>query len=195
MENEQTLMKKARTLQKELSNELLKLEKTQQQQAENEAMHKELNNQVVEVKKEIDNINDRQEALKSEKNLLELEEQDLVQSIKMKEQNERDRLRPEIVRFEEMIKQMQLQIEDGSKSIQKEEEKNHELTDKIESLETVQGGLKDKYDARQIDYLKEKDEPIRLGKSNENLRIAVEHLRGDLESLNREIENYEKRKE
>lgn len=52
-------MKKARTLQKELSNELLKLEKTQQQQAENEAMHKELNNQVVEVKKEIDNINDR----------------------------------------------------------------------------------------------------------------------------------------
>ena len=48
-------------------------------------MHKELNNQVVEVKKEIDNINDRQEALKSEKNLLELEEQDLVQEIKMKE--------------------------------------------------------------------------------------------------------------
>lgn len=74
MENEQVLMKKARTLQKELSNELLKLEKTQQQQAENEAMHKELNNQVIEVKKEIDNINDRQEALKSEKNLLELEE-------------------------------------------------------------------------------------------------------------------------
>lgn len=158
-------------------------------------MHKELNNQVVEVKKEIDNINDRQEALKSEKNKLEVDEQDLISSIKMKEQNERDRLRPEIVRFEEMIKQMQLQIEDGSKSIEKEEEKNTELTSKIESLETVQGGLKDKYDARQIDYLKEKDEPIRLGKSNENLRIAVEHLRGDLESLNREIENYEKRKD
>jgi hypothetical protein len=31
MENEQVLMKKARALQKELSNELLKLEKTQQQ--------------------------------------------------------------------------------------------------------------------------------------------------------------------
>ena len=71
-------------------------------------MHKELNNQVIEVKKEIDNINDRQEALKSEKNLLEVEEQDLISAIKMKEQNERDRLRPEIVKFEEMIKQMQL---------------------------------------------------------------------------------------
>ena len=66
MENEQILMKKARTLQKELSNELLKLEKTQQQQAEYESMHKELNNLVFEVKKEIDYIIDRQEALKSE---------------------------------------------------------------------------------------------------------------------------------
>ena len=44
MEAEQKLMKKARALQKELSNELLKLEKTQQQQAENEALLKELNN-------------------------------------------------------------------------------------------------------------------------------------------------------
>jgi chromosome segregation ATPase len=158
-------------------------------------MHKELNNQVVEVKKEIDNINDRQDALKSEKNLLEVEEQDLITSIKMKEQNERDRLRPEIVKFEEMIKQMQLQIEEGGKSIAKEDEKNQELTGKIEELESVQGSLKEKYDARQVDFLKEKDEPVRLGKSNENLRIAVEHLRGDLESLNREIESFEKRRE
>jgi hypothetical protein len=90
---------------------------------------------------------------------------------------------------------MQLQIEDGGKSIQKENEKNQELTVKIEDLESVQGGLKEKYDARQIDFLKEKDEPVRLGKSNENLRIAVEHLRGDLEKLNREIESFEKHKE
>lgn len=90
---------------------------------------------------------------------------------------------------------MHLQIEEGSKNIQKEEEKNAELNGMIENLETKQSGLKDTYDGLQIEYLKEKDEPIRLGKSNENLRIAVEHLRGDLESLNREIENYEKRKE
>ena len=90
---------------------------------------------------------------------------------------------------------MHLHIEEGAKSIQKEEDKNAELTQKIESLETVQSGLKDKYDARQIDYLKEKDEPIRLGKSNQNLNIAVKHLEEDLKSLNREIENYEKRKD
>lgn len=59
-------MKKARALQKDLSNELLKLEKTQQQQAENENLLKELNNQVVEVKKEIDNINDSITKLRAE---------------------------------------------------------------------------------------------------------------------------------
>lgn len=77
MDNEQVLMKKARALQKELSNELLKLEKTQQQQAENEALLKELNNQVVEVKKEIEAINEKRENLKHEINTYENEKVEL----------------------------------------------------------------------------------------------------------------------
>jgi hypothetical protein len=72
MENEQILMKKARSLNKELSLQMLQLEKTQGQQAENEALLKELNNQVLEIKKEIDTINERRENLKGEKNMLEL---------------------------------------------------------------------------------------------------------------------------
>ena len=71
MENEQALMRKARALQKDLSNELLKLEKTQQQQAENDALLKELNNQVIEVKKEIENINERIAKIKAEAQALE----------------------------------------------------------------------------------------------------------------------------
>lgn len=31
--------------------------------------------------------------------------------------------------------------------------------------------------------MKDRDEPVRLGKSNENLRKAVEHLKADLEKL------------
>ena len=64
-------MRKARALQKDLSNELLKLEKTQQQQAENDALLKELNNQVIEVKKEIENINERIAKIKAEAQALE----------------------------------------------------------------------------------------------------------------------------
>lgn len=60
---------------------------------------KELNNQVVEVKKEIDNIQERQETLKSDIHLLEVEKDDLESSIQMKEQGDRDRLIPEIKRY------------------------------------------------------------------------------------------------
>ena len=42
---------------------------------------KELNNQVVEVKKEIDNIQERQETMKSDIHLLEVEKDDLESSI------------------------------------------------------------------------------------------------------------------
>jgi len=31
--------------------------------------------------------------------------------------------------------------------------------------------------------MKDRDEPVRLGKGNENLRKAVEHLKADLEKL------------
>ena len=42
---------------------------------------------------------------------------------------------------------------------------------------------KDKIEALQQDFLKERDEPNRLGKGNENLKKAVEHLKTDLETL------------
>jgi predicted nucleic acid-binding Zn-ribbon protein len=43
-----------------------------------------LNSQVTEVKKEIDNINDRREQLKSETSKLEMEKQELESEIEMK---------------------------------------------------------------------------------------------------------------
>ena len=81
---------------------------------------KELNNQVVEVKKECDNINDRQESLKSEIHLLEVEQDDLEANIKMKEQDERDRLKPEIKRYQEMIDEMHNSIAISKVAIEKE---------------------------------------------------------------------------
>jgi len=46
----------------------------------------------------------------------------------------------------------------------------------------------------QEEYLNDKDEPQRLGKGNENLKIAVDHLRKDLEGLERDITNAEEHK-
>ena len=106
MENEQALMKKARALQKDLSNELLKLEKTQQQQAENDALLKELNNQVVEVKKEIDNSNDRITKLRAEAQQLDEEKSELQKAISNREAEEKARLIPEIERYRKLITEM-----------------------------------------------------------------------------------------
>lgn len=87
-------MRKARALQKDLSNELLKLEKTQQQQAENDALLKELNNQVIEVKKEIENINERIAKIKAEAQALEQEKLELEKGIMDKEAEEKASLIP-----------------------------------------------------------------------------------------------------
>jgi chromosome segregation ATPase len=65
----------------------------------------------------------------------------------------------------------------------------------IRDLEGKKEQQKEKFDSRQADYIKEKDEPVRLGKGNENLRIAVDHLKNDLANLKRETEQHEKSKE
>ncbi len=50
---------------------------------------------------------------------------------------------------------------------------------------------KDKIESLQQDFLKERDEPNRLGKGNENLKKAVEHLRSDLDKLNSDTKTVE----
>ena len=129
MEHEQTLMKKARALQKNLSNELLKLEKTQQQQAENDAQLKDLKNQDVEVKKEIDHSMDRIQKLQEEKKSLEEKKQDLKKEIDDQKQKEIDRLQPEIERYKKLIEDVKDQIVNNTNSIEAEEGKIKNLED------------------------------------------------------------------
>ena len=50
---------------------------------------------------------------------------------------------------------------------------------------------KEKIETLQQDFLKERDEPNRLGKGNENLKKAVEHLRSDLEKIQSDLKTVE----
>ena len=77
MENETALLRKARALGKSLQDELLKLEKMQQQSAENESLLKELNHQVDQIKAENEKISNRKEKLAMEKNQLKQNQKDL----------------------------------------------------------------------------------------------------------------------
>lgn len=54
-------------------------------------------------------------------------------------------------------------------------------------LEREKEARKDKIEALQQEYMKERDDPVRLGKANENSQKAIEHLNADLEKLTAEI--------
>jgi len=103
--------------------------------------------------------------------------------INMKVQNEKDRLIPEIERFEQMIKDIQNSNAEYDKSFEEETRKNNEQSEVLNSRDKSKEELKEEFEGLQGNYIKEKDEPTRLGKGNENLRIAVQHLKNDMESL------------
>lgn len=184
------LMKKARSLQKELSIQLLQLEKTQGQQAENEALLKELNNQVIEIKKEIDSINERKENLRSEKNKLEMEKEEIKTSIEQKKKDDKDRLMPEIEHYKRLIEDLKKQRVQNDDQIEKEKEKTMQLTEINTKLESKKDGLREDFNELQAKYIKLRDEPVRLGKGNDNLQIAVNHLQSELDALTGETENF-----
>ena len=74
-------------------------------------------------------------------------------------------------------------MEMGRAKIEKEQRDNAEIEIKILNLEKDKEEYKDKIDALQSDFMKDRDEPVRIGKGNDNLRKAVDHLRADLEKL------------
>jgi uncharacterized protein YukE len=53
-------------------------------------------------------------------------------------------------------------------------------------MEKEKEEYKDKIEVLQQDYMKDRDEPERIKKGNENLNKAVEHLKADLEKLQNE---------
>ena len=59
--------------------------------------------------------------------MLEVEQLELEQELKMKEQREKDRLIPEIERFQKMIADMHKTIANNEIAIEKEQEKTVEL--------------------------------------------------------------------
>ena len=93
-EVESTLSSKANLLTKQLMNELLNLEKAQQQQKKNEETLKELENTISEVSKDIETIQERRAALKAEIHLLESDKSDLENEIRLKEQKAKEWIQP-----------------------------------------------------------------------------------------------------
>jgi chromosome segregation ATPase len=101
----------------------------------------------------------------------------------MKETRERERIVPEIQRMEALIAEITQDIAQTDNKIQKEEKANQEMEEAIGQMEKKKEEHKEQIESLQQDFLKERDEPNRLGKGNENLKKAVEHLKSDLDKL------------
>lgn len=106
----------------------------------------------------------------------------------MREAKEKERLAPEIERLKRLIDLTKLDIHNNENWINKEMEKTKDLNEQIEELDKKKEVTREEQEKQNSAYLKIKDEPIRIGKGNENLRIAVNHLKSELESLKRDEE-------
>jgi len=114
---------------------------------------------------------ERKENLKSEFCKLEVEKDEIEMELKRKEKNEKDRLLPEIEKYKRLIMEMELDIINNDKVIAKETNSNAELNKKIDDLEGKKDNLREEHDKAMTNYIKIKDEPTRIGKGNENLKI------------------------
>ena len=129
--------------------------------------------------------------MKAEIHLLENDKQDIENEIKMKEVKAREKVLPEIERVKNEISYMNTEIANTQLKIEKEEAQNADMDAKLLVMEHDKEEYKDKIEALQAEYMKDRDEPVRIGKGNENLRKAVEHLRADLEKLQSETKTVE----
>lgn len=88
--------------------------------------------------------------------------------------------------MEALIQELQNEITANDAKIQKEERANQELEEKLTVMDKEKDDYKEKIEALQQDFLKERDEPNRLAKINENKKKEVEHVSSDLEKLQSE---------
>lgn len=109
----------------------------------------------------------------------------------MKEQREKDRLVPEIEKYRALIKGIEMDIVTNDESIQKEGNKSKDLKVRISDLESKKEALREENERQSGTFIKLKDEPVRIGKGNENLKIAVNHLKSELDGLKRDSANAE----
>jgi len=114
---------------------------------------------------------EKKENLKSELCKLEVEKDEIELELKRKEKNEKDRLLPEIEKYRNLILEMEKDIIKNNDTIAKENNDNTELNKKIEDLEGKKDTLREEHDKAMTNYIKIKDEPTRIGKGNENLKI------------------------
>ena len=82
-----------------------------------------------------------------------------------------------------LIAEINSEITTSDAKIIKDEKSNQEIEEKLAAMEKEKDSYKEKIETLQQEYILERDEPIRLGKANENSKKAVDHLKFDFDKL------------
>lgn len=88
-----------------------------------------------------------------------------------------------------LIRQTKESIARGGEEIVEQDIKNEALAEQIEAQELKQNQLRDQFGDVQEIYIKERDEPIRLGKGNDIISKGVVHLKAEMDKLANDKEN------
>jgi chromosome segregation ATPase len=155
---------------------VLYLEEAQNKQKSNAATITDLDRNINEVRREIETTEERRQVLKSEFHQLETEKADLQLDLEQKIKREKERIEPEIKNMITLIAEINNEIVENETRIQKEEENNKDIEEKIVKMETKKDSLRDEIDTLNAQHRKERDEPERLEKANINLTKAVDHV-------------------
>lgn len=187
---ETQLQQKTKKIALELSSEVLKLEKAQQQQKEHDYKLKALEEKLDLAKKDTAQVDENNQMHQSEISKLENMKVERENEYAQAEQRKKDELNPLIEDCAKDIQQVKLELQRGVEDMQDSELKNKDLELRIALQEQKLQALAEEYQVQKENYFKDKDEPVRLGKGNDNIRKGVAHLQNELESLRLKKEHY-----
>ena len=176
----------------ELEKQIIQYENSQKHSKQNEETVKELQGLIEDVKKQQEQIEEQKQMNSNTINQLERDKDDLENELLQRENEERQKLIPQIERTKKEITETRVKIEEGHDNIENKKQEGIKLEEEIESIEKKKEKLKEEIDSAQQEYLIIKTEPTRLQKKNQNFQNEVDVIKTQTTETNAEISKIEK---
>ena len=125
---------------------------------------KSLEERLEQVKKDTNEVDDRNQALQSNIAKLENQKTDLDSEYEQKKLDQKNFLEPEIEKIKELIATRKAELTEGVESIEKQQSENKELDEKLSGLQERREDLNRQISERTAEQQKVSQEPVRIQK-------------------------------
>eukprot|EP00743_Colponemidia_sp_Colp-15_P002127 GILK01002309.1.p1 GENE.GILK01002309.1~~GILK01002309.1.p1 ORF type:complete len:926 (-),score=268.21 GILK01002309.1:247-3024(-) len=189
-ENEKNLLKKAKSLNQELLNEKIKLEKLTIQQAENAATLNNLKQTLTKSEGELQLGEEREAMLQYEMAELDREKADQKRVLEEREREELDRIQPEIDRTKKAVEDLREELTKMKIKEQQERDQKVELTQRMEHLTLNLEKLEESKETKRDTLSKIRTDPERITKQADVIEKAKDKLDIENSKLGENIDAY-----